>query len=109
MMKTADGGFARPARGGIRLDVRVTPRSGADRIAGLHEDAAGTVRLAVKVRAAPDKGAANDAVSALVAQALDVPKSAVGVASGAASRQKTLFVEGEPEVLSRRVEDLVKI
>jgi hypothetical protein len=106
-MSAAGIGFVRKAAGGVRLHVRVTANARADTISGLHEDAGGTNRLAVKVRAAPDKGAANAAVTALVAKALKVPKSAVAVASGATARQKTLLVEGEPRELSRRVQDLV--
>ncbi|MFP4003876.1 MAG: DUF167 family protein, partial [Alphaproteobacteria bacterium] len=63
------------------------------------EDAAGAARLKLRVRAAPDKGAANAAACVLLAKALGLPKSAVKVASGAASRNKALAVEGDPAAL----------
>lgn len=92
----------------MRLDVRVTPKAGADRIEGIHTDAAGAVRLIVRVRAAPDRGAANAAVAALLAKALQVPKGAVSLVSGATSRQKTFDCAGDAEELARRLQDLVK-
>ena len=72
------------------IAVRVTPRSSRDVIEGVDE--AGQLR--VRVTAAPVDGAANKAVTSLVAKALGVPKSAVSVASGAASRHKRLRIVG---------------
>lgn len=47
----------------------------------------------VKVRALADKGAANDAVIALVARALGLAPSRVNLLRGGTSRQKLLAVE----------------
>jgi hypothetical protein len=70
-----------------RLGVKVTP--------GAREE---SVTLAdgavlVKVRAPADKGAANDAVIAVVARALGLAPSRVRLERGATSRQKILRVE----------------
>ena len=48
----------------------------------------------VKVRAPADKGAANEAVIALLAEALGVPPSRITLLRGATSRQKLFRVEG---------------
>jgi uncharacterized protein YggU (UPF0235/DUF167 family) len=72
---------------GGRLAVKVTP--------GAREEAvtlAGDAVL-VKVRAPADKGAANDAVIALVARALGLAPSRVTLLRGGTSRQKLLAVE----------------
>jgi len=45
------------------------------------------------VTAPPVDGQANAAAIALLAQALDVPKSAIRLVKGASSRDKTLAVE----------------
>ena len=68
------------------LAVRATPKAASDRIAV--ED--GKVRI--WVTAPPDKGKANKAVIALVAEALDVPKSAVELMRGETAREKVLKI-----------------
>lgn len=94
--------------GGLALRVRVQPKAARDAVEGLHEDAAGEVRLKVRVRAAPDKGAANGAATALLAKALGVPKSAVSVVSGHTGRNKTLAVQGDPAALEAALAKLCR-
>ena len=85
----------RPAKGGgLLLSVRVTPRSARDEVAGLHTAAGGSVSLAVKVTAIPDKGRANKAVIETLAKACRLPKSAFTLVSGETDRNKTLLVTG---------------
>lgn len=48
----------------------------------------------VHVAAAPDEGKANAAVCRVVADAFGLPKSAVRVVRGHASRTKTLEIDG---------------
>ncbi len=72
---------------GGSVDVRVIPRAKRDEIAG---ERAG--RLLVRTAAPPLDGRANDAVIRLVAAHLGVPVSAVTIASGHRSRDKTLWV-----------------
>jgi uncharacterized protein (TIGR00251 family) len=86
--------------GGLVLRVRVTPRSGRDALAGIHTASDGSTALAVKVRATPEDGAANEAVCRCLANALGRPASAVSVRAGATSRVKTIAVAGEAAVLS---------
>lgn len=74
----------------VVMAVRVTPRASRDAIEGV--DDAGALR--VRVTAAPADGAANAAVTRLVAKAVGLPRSAVSVASGATSRHKQLCLEG---------------
>ncbi len=69
-----------------RLPLRATPgaRSEAVTIEG--------GRLAVKVRAKPQSGAANEAIVRLVAQALGLPPSRIELLRGATSREKVLRI-----------------
>jgi uncharacterized protein YggU (UPF0235/DUF167 family) len=85
---------------GLGVTVRVTPNASADCIDGLviRDDA--SVALAVRVRAVPDRGRANDAVIALLARALAVPRSAVRVTAGLTARTKTIAIAGDPAVLA---------
>lgn len=86
--------------------VRVTPGSKKNEIAGLWRGPGGEIRLVAKVTAPPDRGKANDAVVKLLAKALDMPKSALVIASGASSRLKTLEITGAPETLRARLDAL---
>jgi uncharacterized protein YggU (UPF0235/DUF167 family) len=86
---------AQAADGGLRLFVRVQPKASRAGMGGVRTGADGRVRLTAKVRAAPDKGAANTELCALVARALGAPKSTVSVISGATQREKTLWVASD--------------
>lgn len=79
---------------GVTLFVRAQPKARADRIAGIVEDADGGVRLKIQVTAAPEDGKANAAIVKLLAKTLKLPKSAVELTAGAASRSKTLRIGG---------------
>lgn len=80
-----------------RLQVRLTPAGGADRIDGVGQDDAGRIFLKARVRAAPEHGEANAALETLIAKALGVAKSQVAVARGGKARLKTLTIEGVSE------------
>jgi uncharacterized protein YggU (UPF0235/DUF167 family) len=79
---------------GARLRVRLTPKADCDRIDGVEDDADGVRRLKVRVRAIPDKGAANAALEALLARELRAARSSVRVARGGTSRTKLVEIEG---------------
>ncbi|MCC6386376.1 MAG: DUF167 domain-containing protein [Dehalococcoidia bacterium] len=82
----------------MRLAVRVTPRASRDAIAGF--DRSGT--LLVRVAAPPADGAANAAVTKLLARALGLPARDIVLASGASSRQKLFDIPlSESEVRAR--------
>lgn len=72
-----------------RIDIRVMPRASKNGIDGLRDG-----RILVRVTAAPVEGAANDAVIATVAAALDLPRRAIQVVRGETSRNKTLEIIG---------------
>jgi len=67
--------------------VRVTPRAAANAVSGERDGA-----LLVRVTAPPLEGKANDALVHLLARSLDVPRSAIQVERGAASRTKRVSV-----------------
>jgi len=90
----------------VRFAVRVTPRGGRDAIGRWEKDSAGEAYLALRVRAAAEDGKANDAVLALLKDALGVKRAAVSIASGAHGRRKLIAVAGEPGELKRRLERL---
>ena len=76
----------------MTLDIRVQPRASrnAIEIDGELPD----VKIIVRVTAAPESGKANDAVVALLAKRLRVPKRSVRIVRGHKSRDKRISIEG---------------
>ncbi len=97
---------AEPDANGIAIHVRLTPKSGAARVAGAERYGDKPV-LKAYVTAPPEDGKANAALSVLIAGWLGVPKSKVTVASGQKSRLKTVTVAGNPLELIAKVELLL--
>jgi uncharacterized protein len=72
-----------------RIKVYVQPRASKTVIVGMHGDA-----VHVRLAAPPVENAANEALVALVASRLGIAKRQVRILTGAASRRKTLEIEG---------------
>jgi uncharacterized protein (TIGR00251 family) len=87
----------------LRFRVRLTPKGGRDQIEGWWTDSAGQSALKARVAAPPEDGKANTALINLLAGALEVKKADVRIASGAASRLKTIEVDGDEKQLSVRL------
>ena len=85
---------------GVQVFVRVTPKAARDCVEGTTESPDGPA-LKVRVRAVADKGEANRAVEAVVAEWLGVARTSVSLGAGGESRLKTLDVAGEPLALER--------
>ncbi len=96
----------RRADGGLRIDVRLTPRSSSDQLEGLRTLSDGRCVLSVRVRAAPEDGKANEALLRLLARELGVSASACVLASGGKSRLKAVGVTGDGDALALRLEAL---
>ena len=73
---------------GARIDIRVQPRASRNTLSGVRGG-----MLRIRVTAPPVDGQANAAAIALLAKALDLPKSAIRLVKGASTREKTLVVE----------------
>jgi hypothetical protein len=91
----------RVTAGGLEIRVRLTPRGGRDAIEGVGSLSDGTPVLKARVRAAPEDGAANEALRGLVAGRLGVPPGAVALTTGHCARLKTLRVAGDGPALAR--------
>ena len=74
---------------GAILTVRVTPRAGRTVVAGIAD-----AQLLVRIAAAPVDNAANDALVALLADLLGLPKRSIEVAGGHRSRTKRIRIRG---------------
>lgn len=80
--------------------MRATPKGGRDALDGVAMLSDGRSVLKVRVRAAPEDGAATAAVARVIAEALGVPASRVTLAAGATARLKTFRVDGDAEALA---------
>jgi uncharacterized protein YggU (UPF0235/DUF167 family) len=91
----------------MRLTVRVIPRSRRNALEWEtgEEEAEGGM-LKAHLTAPPVEGAANEALVALLAERLRLPKRAISIVRGATSRQKTLEIADlSAEEVTRRLRE----
>jgi hypothetical protein len=79
----------REVEGGVTLRARAKPRASKSRVTGVREGL-----LEIAVAAPPVDGEANDELVRTVARYFGVPRRAVTVEAGGASRVKRLRIEG---------------
>ena len=107
MTEVARTAVAHAARGGIVVSVRAAPKAKREGIEGVVTGPRGPA-LKIAVSAAPADGRANARLAQILAKALDAPKSAVSIRTGAASRDKTIFVAGDSQTLLDAVARIAK-
>jgi uncharacterized protein len=84
----------------LRLLVILTPSASSNAIVGRHGDG-----WKVRVTAAPERGRANAALVALLAETLGVPPAVIRVAAGQTYRRKVVEVDGlDEEEAGQRLE-----
>jgi uncharacterized protein YggU (UPF0235/DUF167 family) len=84
----------RVAEGGVEVAVRLTPRARRNRIEAVVADAAGDAAFRISVTAPPEGGKA---------KTWRVPKPAIAIAAGPASRSKRLALAGDGPALAARI------
>ena len=84
--------------GALILSVRATPGAARNGLGGVHDGA-----LKVSVTAAPERGKANQAIVRVLAKALGLRRSQVGLVSGETDRSKRfrLLEVTESELLDK--------
>jgi uncharacterized protein (TIGR00251 family) len=91
--------IVQPCPGGAVIALKVVPGASRERVVGALGE-----RLKVTVRKPPEKGAANKAVCALLAQALGLRSADIQVLRGETRPEKDVLVRGlAPEEVSRRL------
>ncbi len=93
----------RKRSGGVLLAVRLVPNASKSAIDGVARDADGGAVLKVRVTAIPEKGKANDAVVALLAETLGVRRQDISISSGGTSPRKSFIINNlsDSEIRSR--------
>lgn len=84
---------------GVEVTVRATPRGGRDALDGVVALSDGREVLKIRVKVAPEDGAATAAVARVLAQAAGVAASQVRLTSGATARVKTFRISGDAAAL----------
>lgn len=88
---------------GVLLPVHAQPRARKNFISSIHNG-----RLKVCVTAAPEKGAANEALEKTIAKELGLKRSQVALATGPTSNQKTFLITGvTADWLNEMIDDLL--
>jgi uncharacterized protein (TIGR00251 family) len=93
---------AKPTEGGLMIFLHVQPGASKAAIAGLLDD-----RIKISVTKKALDGAANEAVRELLADSFNLKKSAITLLKGDKSRQKTVFLEGDPAQLLDKLEQII--
>lgn len=96
---TVERGFYDPRERDIMVRVKAKPGSRADRIVGVRGDC-----LVVEVRAAAERGRANEAVARVLAEGLGVKASAIVLKSGHTAPRKLFVVPLESRGALERLE-----
>ena len=92
---------------GVRLAVRLTPRSSRNGIDGIVRDADDRPLLAIRLNAPPVDGAANKALIAFLADALKLRKADIVIRSGETGRTKMLQLTGDGPAIAARIAALL--
>jgi uncharacterized protein (TIGR00251 family) len=87
----------------VEIAVHAHPGAGRTQVVGRHGDA-----LKIRVAAPPERGRANEALAAVLADTFGVPVKQVQLVGGEASRSKRFRLDGvEPDAVAKRLDDLV--
>jgi hypothetical protein len=89
-MNEATTTFAHDAADGCILSVRVHPGARKNAVSGVH---AGAIKIALTTP--PTDGRANEALIALLAEQLRLPRARITLLTGATSRAKLLRITGK--------------
>ncbi|MGH9885494.1 MAG: DUF167 domain-containing protein [bacterium] len=86
------------SNGRVRFSVRVQPRASRSEVVGLYGSA-----LKIRLAAPPVDGAANDELVKFLSNLFAVPRRAIMILAGEASRSKIVEIEG---ITARAVHDV---
>jgi len=96
---SSEGGFFhREKDGALLIRVKVEPRSSKSEIRGLHGEA-----LKVKLKSPPVEGKANEELLRVLSKGLGIAKSSMEIATGLASKTKTVRVRPVDDSLASRL------
>ena len=89
---------------GIKVQVKVLPNSSKCEITGIIDNA-----VKIKLDVPPVEGKANEKLIKFLSKVLNIPKTSISISGGEVSRNKVLFIQGNPDELSIRLKSLISI
>jgi uncharacterized protein (TIGR00251 family) len=89
--------------------VRLTPRASRNELVGIVVGTDGRSALQLRLAAPPVEGAANKALIAFLADALDIRKSDIVIRSGETSRLKALHLAGDTSAIIARLDGWLSV
>ena len=95
-------------REGVRIALRVTPKSSPAGVAGIRLDAAGDAYLQVRVTAPAEGGKANAALLKLLAREWGVAGSRLAIIAGPRGRRKTVLLTGDPPTVLNQLGEWIE-
>ena len=101
--KYSEPTFFASVANGLKLFVRVTPKSSQNALGETFTDADGKCYLKVAVSAPPAEGAANAALIKTLAKTFALPPSAFSIISGLSSRKKVVLITGNNNDLRKAI------
>lgn len=94
-------------KGTLVVTVRLTPRGGRDALDGITVLSDGRAVIKARVRVAAEDGAANAALTAMLAKAAGLPASAASLKSGHRMRLKTIALVGNATDITGRLSEML--
>ena len=91
---------------GLLLHVRLTPKGGRDAVEGVSTLSDGQKIVKIRVRAFPEEGAANAALTEVLAKFLKISKSKITLQTGATARIKSLLIAADAHEVIRQLDRL---
>lgn len=87
---------------GIKISVRVIPGSSKCEISGLIDNS-----LKIKLDVPPIEGKANEKCIKFLSKLLSVPKTSIEIVAGERSKNKIIFIKGDPEKLAIKILEII--
>jgi len=83
---------------GIKISVKIIPNSSKCEIAGIIDNS-----LRIKLDVPPIEGKANEKCIKFLSKLLGVSKTSINIISGEKSKNKILYIKGNPEELAAKI------
>jgi uncharacterized protein (TIGR00251 family) len=87
---------------GVTVELHVQPGASKSEWAGIFGE-----RLKIRISGKAVDGQANETLIAFISKFFNTPKSQVMIKRGERSREKTIFLSGDPKQIAARLEQLI--